>query len=237
MKAEPTRYARPENLLEAMIAARDENNGALSGDELAANVLTMLLAGEDTTAHKLAWLIYFLSLHPGYYQQIRDEVGAVLGDSPYPTEHRQLEQLRFLEASLHEAMRLKPIAPIIVAEAVEDTNVGDVSLRRGTPILLLTRVGAVDARNFSEPGMFRPERWLGEPTEANHRKVSIPFGSGPRVCPGRYLALEEMKMLTAMLVANFDLLGVNTPNGREAQECLTFTMAPLNLSAVLKRRA
>jgi cytochrome P450 len=65
----------------------------------------------------------------------------------------------------------------------------------------------------------------------------MPFGSGPRMCPGRYLALTEMKMLLAMLLAHFDIDGVDTPDGREAQERMSFTMVPVGLTMRLRERA
>lgn len=64
----------------------------------------------------------------------------------------------------------------------------------------------------------------------------MPFGAGPRLCPGRFLAIEEMKMVIAMLVKNFDISALDTPDGKSVQERLTFTMAPVGLQLKLRRR-
>jgi len=73
-------------------------------------------------------------------------------------------------------------------------------------------------------------------SETNRRKVSMPFGAGPRLCPGRFLALDEMKMVISMLAKNFDIDRVDTPDNQAPQERLTFTMAPVGLRLTLHRR-
>jgi cytochrome P450 len=133
-------------------------------------------------------------------------------------------------------MRLKPVAPVIVFEANRDTAIGGVFIPSGTLLMLLTRPGCMDERNFDHADGFQPERWLEKRSAANNRKASMPFGAGPRMCPGRYLALEEMKMLTSMLVHNFNIKEVTTPDGTEVQERLAFTLAPVNMLARLEKR-
>jgi cytochrome P450 len=87
---------------------------------------------------------------------------------------------------------------------------------------------------------FLPERWLAEDGAAlspsSAKRISMPFGAGPRICPGRYLALLEMKMAMAVLLSRFDLVSVETPDGREPRELLQLAMAPVGLSMRLKRR-
>ncbi|HWI12156.1 MAG TPA: cytochrome P450, partial [Burkholderiaceae bacterium] len=105
------------------------------------------------------------------------------------------------------------------------------------------RGDSVSERHFAEPQAFRPERWLAEagPAQAAStsaaKRVSMPFGAGPRVCPGRYLALLEIKMAMAMLLAHFDIVAVDTPDGAEAAEHMAFTMMPVGLRMRLRARA
>ena len=103
------------------------------------------------------------------------------------------------------------------------------------------RHDALDARHFPDPTAFLPERWLARephaPSATSARRVSMPFGAGPRVCPGRYLALTEMKMALAMLLSSFDIVAVETANGREAEEHLAFTMGPAGLRMRLRPRS
>lgn len=102
---------------------------------------------------------------------------------------------------------------------------------------------SVDARHFPIPEAFEPRRWLSE-GEANEdhsassaKRVSMPFGGGPRACPGRYLALLEIMMAMAMLLTHFEIETVTTPDGAEAVEHMSFTMMPVGLQMRLRERA
>jgi cytochrome P450 len=237
MQAEPQRFDEPTNLLEAMIAARDDNDGALTETELAGNVVTMLLAGEDTTAHTLAWLIHLLSRHPDWLAAARAEVDASLGAHALPSRHEQLAGLDIIGACIQEAMRLKPVGPVIASEALRDTVIGDIAVPRGAQVMLLTRAPCLNERHFAHAAQFNPGRWLdADAAGVNNRRVSVPFGAGPRICPGRYLALEEMKMLMAMLLRNFDIAQLTTADGAEVREKLSFTLCPVDLLIRLQPR-
>jgi cytochrome P450 len=105
------------------------------------------------------------------------------------------------------------------------------------------RGGALDERHFAEPARFDPGRWLvrgdgGEVIDAGSAKrVAMPFGAGPRICPGRYLALHEMKMVIAMLLAGFEIEGLDVAGGGEPRERLALTMSPVGLAMRLRPRA
>ncbi|MBK4737564.1 cytochrome P450 [Noviherbaspirillum pedocola] len=237
MAAEPWRFAQPQSLLEAMLAARDEEAGALTETELAGNVVTMLLAGEDTTAHTLAWLILLLHHSPRWLDAARAEVDTALGGHALPQSHEQLAGLEIVDACLQEAMRMKPVGPVIACEARRDSVIGDIAVPRGASVMLLTRVAPLDERHFAHAGEFDPGRWLGDAANGDRRKTSIPFGAGPRICPGRYLALEEMKMFMAMLLRGFDIVDAGARGGGGAvRERLSFTLAPVDLMVRLQRR-
>ena len=112
------------------------------------------------------------------------------------------------EAVTQETMRLLPVAPLQGAEPIEDTVIGDVLVPKGTPIYLLAGRAAKMAAAFSEPRAFIPQRWLsgGHHASAGHDPHAFfPFGGGPRVCPGRHLALLEIKVVAAMLARNFEV--------------------------------
>jgi cytochrome P450 len=103
-------------------------------------------------------------------------------------------------------------------------------------VFCVMRPGPTDASHFPDPQVFEPARWLGADAGAAKR-VAMPFGAGPRLCPGRYLALLEMKMVAALLLGGFELEAVETPDGGEAREALNFTMAPVGLKLRLKTRS
>jgi len=138
-----------------------------------------------------------------------------------------------VEACANETMRLKPVAPINTAQAVRDSVVAGIEIPAGQLVICLMRPAAMDARHFPRPGQFDPARWLadGGPARAaaSAKRASMPFGAGPRLCPGRYLAMLEIKMAMAMLLAGFDIESVTTPDGGEAREHLALTMSPVGL--------
>ena len=240
LTADPARREQPRNLLEAMIAAADQPGSGLDDRDVAGNVLTMLLAGEDTTANTLAWLLHLLARNREALRRAQDEVRRLAPD-PAALTVGQIESLVYVQACIDETMRLKPVAPFQGLQAVRDTTVGDVRVPAGTLLWCVVRHDSVDEAHFANAAAFEPERWLGATGEAHAagsaKRVSIPFGAGPRVCPGRYLALLEMKMALAMLLAGFDIDRVETPDGGEAAEQLSFTMAPMGLRMRLRERA
>jgi cytochrome P450 len=238
--ADPGLRERPQNLLEAMIVAADQEGSGVDDHAVAGNVLTMLLAGEDTTANTLAWMIHLLKRNPAALARARDEVLRVAPD-PAAFTPEQMGALDYLEACAHETMRLKPVAPALPVQAVRDTTIAGVEVPAETVVFGLMRHDALDAKYFPDPAEFRPERWLAGATNAgaaaSAKRVSMPFGAGTRVCPGRYLALMEMKLAMAMLLSSFDIESADTADGQEAPEHLAFSMGPRGLRMRLARRA
>ena len=238
LAAEPARRATPQNLLEAMIVAADEPGSGIDDSQVAGNVLTMLLAGEDTTANTLAWCIWLLHGHPRALARATAEARAAVADGAAATLE-QLSRLDYIEACMHETMRLKPVAPQLPLQAVTDTMVGDVAVPAGSVVVCLLRHDSVADACVPEGQAFRPERWLGEDglSAASAKRISMPFGAGPRMCPGRYLALQEMKMVLLTLLTHFDIDFVGTADGGPPAERLMFAMAPVGLQMRLKPRA
>jgi cytochrome P450 len=240
LEANPPLRERPENLIEAMIAARDREGSGVDDSDVAGNVLTMLLAGEDTTANTLAWMIYLLARNPGHAKRAAEEVRRAAGGDFVLRSYEQVSGLAFVEACANETMRLKPVAPIIMAQALRDSVVAGVQVPAGALVMCLMRPAATDAQYFPSPADFDPARWLNETGQvksaASAKRVAMPFGAGPRLCPGRYLAMLEIKMVIAMLFAGFDIERVSTPDGRDAEERLALTMAPVGLRALLRPR-
>jgi cytochrome P450 len=222
-----------------MLVASEAHDSGLDDADVAGNVLTMLLAGEDTTANTLAWMIYLLHRHPETLARARAEVLGEFGDRG-ELSHEGLGRLDFVEACAHETMRLKPVAPFLGLQLEHDTVIGDVAVPRGTLVWAVMRHASLDDSHFADAASFRPERWLGDggPAQAasSAKRVSMPFGAGPRVCPGRYLALLEMKLCIAMLLQRFEILGIDTPEGGPAREQLQFTMSPVGLRMHLRER-
>jgi cytochrome P450 len=232
LQTNPTLREHPGNLLEAMIIAADQADSGIDDQQVAGNVLTLLLAGEDTTANTIAWMIHLLWRNQSSLARATEEVRRVCEGATTPTLE-QIDRLVYIEACAHETMRLKPVAPQIPLQALRDTMIGDVQVPAGMVVISLMRRDAVSENHVPHAAAFEPERWLLEesPEQAAHaaKRISMPFGAGPRICPGRYLALLEMKMAMATLLGHFDIQSVDTPDGEEAREHLSFTMAPVGL--------
>jgi cytochrome P450/nitrite reductase/ring-hydroxylating ferredoxin subunit len=224
---------RPSNFLEAMLSARDDAGRPFSDDVIFGNLMTMLLAGEDTTAYTLAWVVHHLCDSPRGVAALRAEIDSVLGSSAVPEDIETANRLTYAGAVAHETMRLRPVAPIQFNETNVDTALGDLFLPAGTPVVVLARAQAHDPKSFAEPRAFRPERWLA-PEGAHDVLAHIPFGSGPRLCPGRTLALLEIKVVLAALYKRFTVEREG-PSGA-VRERFAFTMFPEGLVVRLARR-
>lgn len=232
----PALRQKPSNMLEALIVARDEPDSGLTDEAVVGNAITMVFAGEDTTSNTTAWLIDFLSTHPQAAHSMAAETEQVLGAKAVLDDYHQLEHLKYIDAATREAMRLKPVAPIMAAQPNEDAVVGGLSVPKGTVIFLLLRQSSERDCELAQPERFQPERWLEGANGSGDdpaRKL-FPFGGGPRFCPGRYLAMAEIKMAMAMLVKNFEIERV--PGAAPVEERFTFTMTPSALPVRLIKK-
>lgn len=241
LDSDSARREQPQNLLESMLVAADKSDSGVNNNDVAGNVITMLLAGEETTATTLSWLIYLLKRNPEALKCAQQEVQSILAeldddlDSLTP---EKLNELKFIEACTLETLRLKPTGPFDVLVALEDTEVAGIAVPKGMWIWVVCRHDTLAEHYFPDPKAFKPQRWLKTEDNdlAQSRRVSMPFGSGPRICPGRYLAMLEIKLAMVMLLKNFDIESVDTPDGGEAKEIMSITMNPVGLTMKLQKR-
>ncbi len=210
-----------------MLVAADAPDSGVNDSDVAGNVSTMLIAGEDTTAHSIAWLLHLLHTNPACLAAAVAEAKALAGD-PAQYTLEAMDSMVYLEACISESMRLKPVAPFMNVEALQDTVIEDVHVPKGTMVMCLLRRDSVSDTHFKDPQAFKPERWLNAASPIDKR-VSTPFGSGPRTCPGRYLALLEIKIAVAMLMSRFTLRSVATRDAKPVQERFGFVMSPQGL--------
>ena len=235
LAADPALALAPTNFLEAMLVARDAEGQAFSDEVIFGNALTMLLAGEDTTAYTIAWAAHHLCDDARATAALSAEADAVLGEARVPKDLEQAGQLPYASAVANESMRLRPVAPMQFLEALSDVVVGDVAAPKGTTVIVLTRPPVLEATRFEQPNTFLPERWIPGARSGTHDAAAhIPFGSGPRICPGRSLALLEMRVVLATLYRNFEVERASP--GSEVTELSAFTMMPVNLHVRLRRR-
>lgn len=237
MRLEPRRRQSPTCFLEALLIARENDASSLSEEDVFANAVTVLLGGEDTTANTLAWLIHHCCERPDVYAGLRAEADALLDDpsspdSAVPYADRFPPWLRRTDAAINETLRLRPIAPIWGISTLRESVLCGVNVPAGTDLFLLVRAAAGCAPSSVPAPRFEPK----DETEAMPgRAATLPFGYGPRMCPGRNLALAELRSVTLMLARNFDLQAV--PGPQPVTEKFSFTLVPENLRVRFHRRA
>jgi cytochrome P450 len=228
--------AEPENFLEAMLATRDDEGRPFSKEAIVGNALTMLLAGEDTTAHTTSWAVHELAESPQIVAALRRELDGVLEDAEIPVSIEQSDRLVYATAVANEAMRVRTVSPVFLMEPNEDVTLRDVRVPKGTSIQLVMRPSMMDERHFDRPSTFLPERFLGSVDgKAHDPSVHLPFGTGPRICPGRSLAYVEMRVLLATLYKNFEVERVGKAS--DVTERFAFAMMPVGLKVRLRRRS
>jgi cytochrome P450 len=233
----PDLATHPTNFLEAMLAAQDMGDIQFTDDEIFGNVLTMLVAGEDTTAYTLAWMIHFLTEHPDIQMHMQQETDTVLSHATMLCDFQDHERLRYIEAATYETLRLKAVVPVLLLEANHAVELGGVRIPAGTAIFLLTRQSGLGELAFESASQFQPERWLAshEGAKVGHNsRAFVPFGVGPRSCPGRNLALLEVKSVMAMLCRNFSISRI--PGTPRVAERFSVVMMPTTFLVNFRER-
>ena len=229
----------PTNFLEAMLRIAEHEGSHLSSADLLAHTSQLLLAGEDTTAYTISWIIHYFTRFPEAFVRVRRQVDDLVAPAAALDALEQANRLPFLDAFCNEVMRLKPVAPHMALEALEDREMLGCLIPKGTKLFVLLRYAATREEHFAGGDCFDPERWLPQPVghgkQPHHVQVFAPFGAGPRICPGRNLAMLEIRAVLAMLCRNFDLEPVGP--GREVKETMAVVMRPDQLHLRLKRRS
>ena len=195
------RRARPGDrgdLLSMLMAARDDDGKPMSDRQLRDELITLFLAGHETTAIALSWTLFLLARHPDVEERLSREIReALAGRLPRAAD---LPSLRYAEAVVRESLRLFPPAYVIGREALADCVIGGYDVPAGTTIYFAPWVLHRDARHFPDPEAFRPERWLDGSTARLPKYAYIPFGGGPRICIGeRFAMMEGVLVLVTLL--------------------------------------
>lgn len=192
------------DLLSILLQAQDADDGTgMTDRQVRDEVMTLFMAGHETTAVALSWTWYLLAQHPEVDGRLAEELRTVLG-ARAPTA-ADLPRLPYTEMVVTEAMRLYPPAYGIGREAAKSTEVAGHPLAAGVIVILPTWVVQRDPRWFEEPEAFRPERWQGDRARRLPRYAYFPFGGGPRQCIGNGFAMMEACLLLAAIAQRFRL--------------------------------
>jgi cytochrome P450 len=203
-KAERAAGAPPRtDLLARLLAATDEEGDGqgLTEVEVRDQLVTLFLAGHETTSQALTWTWYLLAQHPDVEAALHAELSRELGGRA--PNYDDLPRLVFTEQVLEEAMRLYPPVYMVARRAERDTVVGDVAVPAGTELALWIYWAHRDPRWFPLPDAFKPERFAPENKAGMPSGAYVPFGAGPRACIGKVFAMIEAKIILATLAQRF----------------------------------
>ena len=227
----------PRNALESMLQQAAVPGSGFTDEVIVANVLTLLLGGEDTTAYSLSWTLLYLAADPALQDRMHHQARSLLGEHGVCPDYEGVKHLDAFEALAMEALRLKPVVSLLVLEPNEDKVIGGVLVPKRTRVFLLARPAQTDERQFGRPHAYDPERWAHHRPEgapAHNPRAFMQFGAGPRVCPGRHLAVVEMRLVLAMLLRHFKVELACDP--AEVKEHMAFTTLPSRMPVRLVPR-
>src|SRR4029077_14976170 len=190
-----------KDLLTLLLTARDDDGNSMSDQQLRDEVITLLLAGHETTPLNLSWPWYLLSQHPEVEEKLHAELETVLGGRlPCAAD---LPRLQYTDRVIRETLRLYPPAWRIFRRTLEPFTVGEYTLPAGSNIVMSQWVTQRDPRWFTEPDRFYPDRWSEEAAPKLPRFAYFPFGGGLRVCIGAGFAMMEATLLLATIAQRF----------------------------------
>lgn len=185
-----------QNVLDDLLDAAHEDGTPLGDREVRDALITILIAGHDTTALALSWALGEIAQHPEVVDRLCDELARVNGGRPPEAGH--LPALEYLEGAIRESLRLRPVAPFVVRKTMQPFTVDGRQYPAGVILCPCSYLVHQREELYPDPGRFRPERFL-------ERKFGphewFPFGGGNRVCLGMPFALYEMKVLLATLLS------------------------------------
>jgi cytochrome P450 len=205
------------DFLEMLMAARDrENDAPMSNKELIDEVMTLIVAGHETTAAALTWTWHLISQHRDTAARLEAEADAVTVGTPLGLD--AAESLAFTHQVIQEALRLYPPGWLFTRRTLEADELGGFAIGPRTDVFISPYLLHRHPEFWSEPEEFRPERFAGADAEERHKFAYIPFSVGPRHCIGENLALFEMLGHVSMMSRRFRMTRVgNDPIELEAQ--------------------
>jgi cytochrome P450 len=191
------------DLLSMLLNAVDEDGSRMTDTQLRDEIITLFLAGHETTAIALSWTWYLLSKHPEVESKLMEEIESNLGNRSAIVD--DLPKLRYAEMVILESMRIYPPAYGFGREAIKDCEIGGYHVPAGTTIFMSQYVTHRDARFFPDPLEFQPERWASDLVKKIPKYAYFPFSGGPRQCIGNSFAMMEAVLLMVTILQKFRL--------------------------------
>ena len=190
------------DLMSHMVFATDDEGG-MSDKQLRDELMTLIFAGHETTAHTLTWAWYLLASNRDKLAKAQREIDITLGGRPIGVD--DLRELPYLEMCLKESLRRLPAVWIYGREAQRDLRLGDYFFPKGSILAISPLALGRNEAYFEDPLEYRPERWTREFERSLPKGAYVPFAAGPRVCLGKQFAMMEMRIVLGTLIQNVDI--------------------------------
>jgi cytochrome P450 len=203
IRSRRTSHDETGDLLSLLLNARDEDGSGMTDTQLRDEIITLFLAGHETTAIALSWTLYLLSQHPEATSKVFEEIDGVLKNRDASVG--DLPKLKYTEMVILESMRLYPPAYGFGREAISECEIGGYHVPAGTTIFLSQWVTHRDPRFFENPLEFNPERWSNDLAKRIPKYAYFPFSGGPRQCIGNSFAMMEAVLLMVTILRAFRL--------------------------------
>jgi cytochrome P450 len=192
-----------KDLLTLLMQTTDYENNPMPDQFIRDNILTLFFAGHETTANTLVWAFHYLDQNPHVLDTLHAEVDSVLnGCSPTLADLRSLPYTLMV---IKETMRIEPTVAIIPRALLEDVELGGYRLEKGSIVFIPPYIVHRDARWWSSPDKFDPDRFSESQEPDMPKYAYLPFGGGPRICIGNHFSLMEAQILLAMIVSRYRL--------------------------------
>jgi cytochrome P450 len=223
------------DLLSMLLSARDDETGTgMTDRQVRDEVMTMLLAGHETTSLALSWTYYLLSQHADVERRITEEVDRVVGNQRLSFGH--VDRLPFMRQALEESLRLYPPAWGFSRLALADDEVGGYRVAKGSLVFLIPFVVHRRPKLWPKPECFDPDRFAPEHVSVRPRFAYIPFGGGPRGCIGSQFAMLEAQLIAAAIARRFRIELLPNQNIRP-EPLITLRPKPGVLARITRRAA
>jgi len=190
------------DLMSHAVFATDEQ-GSMTDEQLRDELMTLIFAGHETTAHTLTWAWYLLATNRDKLAKAQREIDETIGGRSIDVG--DLRDLPYLEMCLKESLRRLPAVWIYAREAQTDLRLGDYFFPKGSILAISPLATGRNAKYFDEPMEYRPERWTREFERQLPKGAYVPFAAGPRVCLGKQFAMMEMRIILGTLIQNVDV--------------------------------
>lgn len=194
-----------EDLLSMFMDAIDEETGeSMSNKQLRDEIITIFVAGHETTQIALAWTFYLLSSNPEKLKILQEEIDEHIIDSE-TLDMQTLRKMTYLKLVIDESMRIFPPAWVVGRRAVKEDVIMNYRVEKDMNIILPIYLIHHDEKIWENPNEFIPERFLPENLKDKHRFAYFPFGGGPRLCIGNNFAIQEMQIALALILKKFTI--------------------------------